>query len=372
MKINEKMIYIHIPFCDSKCYYCNFCSAKYSDEIKEKYFEKLLQEIEFNSNKNCNISSIYIGGGTPSSVDEKYIKKIIEKIKQNFIVLPDAEISIEANPCSITEAKLLLYKGIGINRLSIGVQSLNNKCLKIIGRKHNSRQAINAIKLAKKCGFDDINSDILIGIPKQNYFVIYSTLKKLIKLNLQHISAYMLINEDGTVLTKMIQSGKVKTVSEDMCVKYYNKLVKLLDKYGYYRYEISNFCKTGFECKHNQGYWNLKEYFGFGLSAHSYIDGKRYHSTTNMNEYLDFDFNYKKEVLSNSEKIEETIMLGLRTSQGINILSLNELGYDILSCKSQDIKMLQSSGIISVGDNYIKITPDYFGVANQIILKLLP
>ena len=372
MKTKNVMIYIHIPFCDSKCYYCNFCSAKYTDKIKEKYIKKIIEEIKFNSNKNCNISSIYIGGGTPSSIDAKYIKKIIENIKQNYCVLDNAEISIEANPCSITEDKLLLYKDIGINRLSVGVQSLNNKCLKIIGRKHTKKQAINAIKLAKKCGFNNINADILIGIPKQNYFVLFNTVKKLIKLNLQHISAYMLINESGTKLTEMIRSGIVKTVNEDVCVNYYNKLCTLLKKYGYDRYEISNFCKKDFECKHNLGYWNMTEYYGFGLSAHSYIDGARYCNKTNMNEYLNFDFDYQKEVLSDAEKVEELIMLGLRTKNGVFLPKLKDMGYDILNSKIDVVNMLQANGFIQVKDDYIFIKEKAFGVANQIILKLLP
>ena len=266
------MIYIHIPFCDSKCFYCNFCSSIYSEKIKEKYFLKLVEEIKLNKNKNANISSIYIGGGTPSSIDQKYIKKIIKQINKNFNVLKNAEITIEANPCSISENKLLQYKKLGINRISFGVQSLNNKCLKIIGRTHTKKQAINAIKLAKKCGFSNINTDVLIGIPNQNYYKLKNTIKRLIKLKVQHISCYMLINEKGTKLTNLINNKKVKIISEDKCVKYYNNIFKYLKKYGYNRYEISNFAKKNYECKHNIGYWQLKEYYGFGLSAHSYVD----------------------------------------------------------------------------------------------------
>lgn len=366
------MIYVHIPFCDSKCYYCNFCSAKYTEDIKEKYFNKLFQEIKLNSNKNNIISSIYFGGGTPSSVDEKYIKNTLKLIRENFKVKKDAEITIEANPCSITQDKLLIYKDIGINRLSIGVQSLNNKSLKTIGRKHNKKQAINAIKLAKKCGFNNINCDILIGIPNQNYFSLFNSVKKLIKLNIQHISAYMLINEKGTKLTNLIEQGKVKVASEDKSVIYYNKLTSYLKSKGYNRYEISNFCKQGFECKHNLGYWDLTEYYGFGLSAHSYVFGCRYSNGLNMQEYLNFDFDYKKEKLSNAEQIEELIMLGLRTAKGVSIKDLNVLGYDILNQKQDTIKMLLSNGFIQVTDNFICLTNNSFGVTNQIILKLLP
>lgn len=368
MKTNS-MIYVHIPFCDSKCYYCNFCSGKYDQKIQEKYIEKLTQEIKFNSNKKINISSIYIGGGTPSSINEKYIEKIINEIKNNFNVNKNAEISIEANPCSITENKLKCYKNIGINRISLGVQSLNNNELKIIGRKHTKKQAINAIKLAKKY-FQNINCDLLIGIPKQNYFSLKSNAKILIKQKITHISAYMLICENDTLLTKKIQNGEVKVASDDKCVLYYEKLTRYLKKKGYFRYEISNFSKPNFECKHNLGYWNLTNYFGFGLSAHSYVNGERYSNTTNMQKYLDFNFDYKKEKLTNSEKIEELIMLSLRTKYGVSIKELKKLGYDILQEKSETIKNL--APFLEIENNHIKLKADKFGVCNQIILALLP
>ncbi len=368
MKTNS-MIYIHIPFCNSKCFYCNFCSAKYDENIQEKYIEKLLEEIKFNSNKNTNISSIYIGGGTPSSINEKYIKKIIYEIKNNFNINKNAEISIEANPCSITESKLKLYNDIGINRISIGVQSLNNLQLKLIGRKHTKKQAINAIKLAKKY-FNNINCDILIGIPKQNYFSLKQSVKKLIKLNISHLSAYMLICENGTPLTKKIQSGELKVIDDDKCVSYYDKLNLYLKKKGYFRYEISNFSKPNFECKHNLGYWNLTDYYGFGLSAHSFVNGERYSNTTNMQEYLDNNFAYKKEKLTNQEKIEELIMLSLRTKYGVSIKKLKQLGYDILKEKSETIKSL--SAFLDIENNHIKLKDDKFGVTNQLIVALLP
>ena len=368
MKTNS-MIYIHIPFCDSKCFYCNFCSAKYNEKIKDNYFKKLIEEIKFNSNKNKNISSIYIGGGTPSSVNEKYIKLIINELKNNFNIEKNAEISIEANPCSITESKLKTYKQIGINRISIGVQSLNNKQLKIIGRRHTKKQAINAIKLAKKY-FNNVNCDLLIGIPNQNYLSLKHSVKCLLKQKINHISAYMLICENGTKLTKQIEQKQVKVASEDKCVDYYNKIVKYLKGKKYYRYEISNFALLGYECKHNLGYWNLTDYYGFGLSAHSYIDGFRYNNTTDMQEYLESKFDYQKEEISNEEKIEELIMLSLRTQKGVNINELKNLGYDILKQKGNVLNSLKD--FINVSQNYISIKDNKFGVCNQIILDLLP
>lgn len=370
--MNDRMIYVHIPFCDSKCFYCNFCSGIFNDNIKEKYFKKLIDEIKFNSNKNFEISSIYIGGGTPTSVDEKYIELILKTIKKYYKVSKNAEITIEANPCSTTEINLRKYLKCGINRISFGVQSLNNKCLKLIGRKHNKKQAIKSIKLALKCGFKNVSADVLIGIPKQNYRKLKNTIRTLIKLKINHISCYMLINEKGTKLTKLIENKKIKIVSDDKCVQYYNKINMFLKKHKYYRYEISNFANINCQCKHNIGYWQLKEYYGFGLNAHSFIDGKRYSNVCDIKKYIESDFDYEKENLSNLEIIEEMIMLGLRTKFGVDVEKLKKFGYDILIEKKSKLEYLLKNGVLLIENNNISVCESYYGVINQIILKLLP
>ncbi len=370
--MTNAMIYVHIPFCDSKCFYCNFASGIYDEDTKKKYFDKLIDEIKFNCTKAYNITSIYIGGGTPSSVDADFISRIIQVIKENYIVDKNAEISMEANPCSLSKEKLIKYKEIGINRLSIGVQSLDDSCLKMIGRSHTKKIAIEKIKLAKACGFENINCDVLIGIPNQNYKKLKNTVKKLVSLKVAHISAYMLINEPNTILTKKIENNEVKTVSEDKCVVFYDKIVKFLHRHGYERYEVSNFAKDGKMCRQNLGYWLGTEYFGFGLASHSYVNGERYNNTSNLKEYLGSDFNYKKHRLSNQEKIEEKIMLGLRTKFGVCIETLKKLGYDITKTKKNELFMLKSNNFIKINDNKIIVDKNKFGVLNQIILKLLP
>lgn len=370
--MTNRMIYVHIPFCDSKCYYCNFCSGLYNEQVKEEYFKNLIQEIENSSNKNTTISSIFIGGGTPTSVQEKYIEQVINTIKNCFNVSNNAEITIEANPCSSTKEKLQKYYNLGFNRISFGVQSLNNKCLKLIGRRHNSKKAIYAINLAKEIGFNNISCDILIGIPNQSYLTLKTTVKNLLKQDINHISCYMLINEEGTVLTNQINENKVKVVNDEKCVKYYNKINKYLYNKKLFRYEISNFAQKGYESKHNKGYWDLTEYYGFGLSAHSFIQNQRCENTSNMHQYLQGNYCYKKETLTNQEVIEERIMLGLRTKQGVSIKNLNFLGYDILSQKKKELMFLKNNGFIDYNNDYIFINDEYFGISNNIILKLLP
>ena len=372
MTMTDIMIYVHIPFCDSKCFYCNFSSFVCGEDIKRQYFEKLNQEIVKNTDKNLNVTSIYIGGGTPSCVDERYIAKIIDALKTNFSVSKDAEISIEANPCSLTNEKIKSYLKCGINRISIGVQSLDNKSLKTIGRKHSKNQAIHAIKLAKQIGFKNINADLLIGIPGQTYSKLKRSAKLLLRQNITHLSAYMLINEPNTLLTRLIEKGDIKTVSEDECVTNYNKLTNYLNKHGFVRYEISNFAKDNFECKHNLGYWQLKNYLGFGVATHSFFDGFRYENPSRIDDYLKSNFEYTKNKLSEVEKIEEYLMLGLRTIYGVDITNLKMLGYDILKQKDKEINFLLKSGFLQLNNNHISVNNEHFGVLNQILLKLLP
>ena len=368
----NKSIYIHIPFCDSKCAYCDFVSGKYNEATIKAYIEELKSEIELRQDKTCTISTIFIGGGTPSSIDARYIAELIEKVNQCFNVEKHAEITIEANPCSVSDTKLKIYKQIGINRISFGVQSLNNKILKIIGRRHNKKQALTAIQLAKQNGFNNINADILLGLPKQKYKHIKYAIKTLIKLGITHISCYMLINEEGTPLTKQLQSGKIKGLSDDKCVDFYNRVYKLLSKNNFNRYEVSNFSKAGYECNHNITYWNADEYYGFGVSAHSYIDNVRSENTSNIKKYLNKEYKESFYTLTNTEKIEEKLMLGLRQTKGVCITSLKQMGFDILKEKESEIKKLLDGGYIIVENDFIKISPKYFGVGDTITLKLLP
>lgn len=368
----NRSIYIHIPFCDSKCAYCDFVSGKYNEETISEYIEELKTEIQLRQDKTCTISTIFIGGGTPSSIDVRYIAEIIEKVRHCFNVTKDAEITIEANPCSVSDTKLKIYKQIGINRISFGVQSLNNKILKIIGRRHNKKQALDAICIAKQNGFYNINADILLGLPKQKYKDIKYAIKTLIKQDITHISCYMLINEEGTPLTKQIQSGKIKVLTDDKCVDFYDRVYKLLSKYNFKRYEVSNFSKVGYECKHNIAYWDTDEYYGFGLSAHSYIDNVRSENTSNIKKYLNKEHQESFYKLTITDKIEERLMLGLRQTKGVCISNLKNLGYDILKEKENEIKTLIGGEYIIVENDFIKISPKHFGVGDAITLKLLP
>ncbi len=378
-------IYVHIPFCMSKCSYCSFVSKCASEKEIEVYFTKLTKQIEMESEqfKGKNVETIYFGGGTPSAVSEKYICDILGLIYKKFNVTNDAEISTECNPCSVNLEKLVAYKKAGFNRISFGVQNLNDECLAIIGRKHNSNMAIDAIQNAIKAGFTNISCDLLIGIPKQTTKMLLSDIRTLVNLGVKHISAYMLMLEEGTKLYEQVVINHLLEVAkDDECINMYNKAYNYLKDNEFFRYEISNFAKTGYECKHNINYWDNCEYVGFGLSAHSYFDGKRiagiedfekyYQYVDNLNSANVCTINENAEVLSIKQKIEETIMLGLRQTKGVNLKSLLNLGYDLLEKKKNTIKLFKEKGLIDFNSNYLFITPNNFGASNQIILELLP
>ena len=364
-------IYIHIPFCDSKCYYCAFCSGKFSED-KDKYFNFLKDEIKERSKftREYIVNTIYIGGGTPSSVDIKYIQDIVSLLYSCYNISNDCEFTIEINPCSCTKEKLLKYKELKINRISFGVQSLDDNLLKSIGRKHSSKQAISSIKLAKECGFKNISADMLIGLPNQTNEILLQDIDKLIELDVKHLSCYMLMIEDGTKMKNIFDTCSQIFPSEDECVSMYNSVFNHLKKRGYHRYEISNFSLENFESRHNQCYWRLGEYLGFGISAHSYFNGQR---IANPSTFLEYYHNIQIiEDISLEESIEEYIMLGLRTEKGIDLDVLkSQFNHDLLIKKADKIDMLLKKGIVNIKDNFLSISDNYFGVSNKIILDLI-
>ena len=334
--------------------------------MQKRYVQTLIKEIEETKYKR-KVSSIFFGGGTPSILPAEDIKGIMLAIKSKFTLTKNAEISIECNPNSITEEKLKIYKNLGFNRISFGVQSLDDDVLKLIGRVHNRSEALQAINLANIAGFTNINADLLLGIKENKN--ISRDIEELKAAGVTHISAYMLILEHGTPLEILAKQNKVKLLSEDESVAQYEEYLKVLRQNGFHRYEISNFALKGYKCKHNINYWECGEYLGFGVAAHSYINGTRYSNTENILEYIENYTNKSYEKLTNQEKLEELIMLGLRTKRGVSLKKLEELGYKVLENKNA-LKLL-SLGIIKLNSTHLYITSKNFGIANQIILRLV-
>ena len=309
-------IYVHIPFCKSKCKYCDFISFSCKESNIKEYFDVLIKEIQNTKyNKNKEVTTIYLGGGTPSVPDSKYIVNTLQTIKKVFRISSNAEITIEINPGTITKQKLVDYKNAGVNRISIGLQSTNDRILKLIGRIHNYEQFINTYNLVKEVGYNNINVDLMLGIPTQTEDELIDSVRKVIKLNPNHISIYSLIVEENTEIKKMIDNNKIKMISEETERNMYWKTKKMLQKNNFNHYEISNFAKKGYVSKHNLDCWNQEEYIGFGLSAHSYIDKKRFSNTENFNEYIQNKDNLDKniiisEIQDRQDQCKEYMLIG--------------------------------------------------------------
>ena len=361
--MEELGIYIHIPFCKQKCFYCDFCSFANKNEMQEKYVEAVINEIKNITHKEkYTVTTIYLGGGTPSILNPEYIKNILQEIKSSFKILDDAEITIEINPGTVNEEKLKRYKEYGINRLSIGLQSANDKILKNIGRIHDYKQFEETFFYARKCGFKNINVDLMIGLPTQAIEDVKQTLEKIIQKNPEHISVYSLIIEEGTIIEKLINENKLQLPDEETERIMYWTVVNELKENGYNQYEISNFSKKTYESKHNTNCWKQKQYIGLGTSAHSYLNKKRYSNTNNIEEYIKNiqESNISKNITIHEEQTEESTMneymlLGLRMIQGININEFKQKFKTDPTIKYKEIlEKLQKENLIQENKNINK------------------
>ncbi len=366
---NDKEIgvYVHIPFCKRKCYYCDFISFCEKDELQEKYINTVIQEIEdfFNLNKNVKIKTIYIGGGTPSFIDGKYIEKIMNTFNKEDVV----EATIEVNPGSTSLEKLKKYKECGINRLSIGLQSTEDRLLKKIGRIHNYNDFLATYNLAREVGFDNINVDLMIGLPGQTIEDVKSSLNKVINLNSSHISVYSLIVEENTIIYNLIEQNKIVLPDEELERNMYWYVKNYLELGGYEHYEISNFAKNGKKSLHNLDCWNQKEYVGFGASAHSYLNRKRFCNIGVLEEYIK-DFKNTKEVQevqSFYETKQEYMLLGLRKIKGVCISDFkNKFGENPIFLFKNELNKLIEEGLLEITTNNIKLTNKGLNFANLV------
>ena len=365
-------IYIHIPFCKSKCYYCDFTSFAGRDKLANKYIKSLKKEIIHRKNDNVEIDTIYFGGGTPSYINEKHIVEILNTIRENYRVLDDAEITIEANPGTITEDKLKTYLKCGINRISIGLQSSRNEILKSIGRIHTFEQWGNAILMAKQVGYKNINTDIIVGLPGQSIYDIEDAIDQIVDYGLQHVSVYSLIIEEGTPLEEMLKNGELKETDEELERYMYWFAKRKLEDNGYKHYEVSNFAKEGFESKHNLNCWNQHSYMGFGLGAASYENKSRRTNISDLDFYIkniednSFDSLYViEEEQNNSEEMKEFMMLGLRKIDGVNVGDFRmKFSKDVFIVFRKEIEKLLTADLIELNKSNIRLTKKGLDLAN--------
>lgn len=377
MNKKELGIYIHIPFCKSKCYYCDFTSFSKMEDKQKDYIDCLLKEINSKNwneiNKNYKVTTIYIGGGTPSYVDCNEIVKIIQTIK-NLTETQNAEITIEVNPGTVTEEKLMAYRKNGINRLSIGLQSTNNKLLKQIGRIHTYEEFLETFKLAKKVGFNNINVDLMLGLPNQTIYDLKSSIEDVIKLEPIHISVYSLILEEGTKLYDLVEEGKIDLPEEELERQMYWYVKNKLELNGYNHYEISNFSKKGKESKHNLNCWNQEEYLGFGVASHSYFENRRFSNTENITDYIknivnnEFEKNIEiHEIQTIDEKKKEYMLLGLRKIEGVYISKFKEkFGDNPVYLFKNELSKLVEENLVEIDLDNIRLTSKGLDLANLV------
>ncbi len=377
--MNDFGVYIHIPFCVRKCLYCDFLSFSGAQSAHKDYMDTLYNEIKYFKAdlKGRKINTVFIGGGTPSVVEPKLLGKVMGVVTDELDLDSDAEITMELNPGTVTAESLGDYKAMGINRLSMGLQAWQNKHLKTLGRIHTSEKFVETFNLARQAGFKNINADIMFSLPGQNMIDVEETLDKLTRLKPEHISAYSLIVEEGTPFKKMFDEGAFKEIDDKLDRDMYHFICGYLKDKGYNRYEISNFAKNGFESRHNSIYWRTNEYKGFGLGAHSYFNGERFHNTCDLGAYIKSKGDFKlikeeTESLTLEDKISEFMFMGLRMEEGVKKAEFkNRFGLDLRSIYGKIIDKYKQMDMLFENEDRIYLSDKGIDVSNVIFSDFL-
>lgn len=364
-------LYIHIPFCKSKCLYCDFLSYSGKEVYIDDYIKALINEIvAFKTDKQ--VKSVFIGGGTPSVIDSRYIEVIMNTVFKNYSVADDAEITIEANPGTVDFNGLKTYRLSGINRISFGLQAWQDRLLNVIGRIHSSADFVAGFEVARRAGFDNINCDLMFSLPYQSAEDFFETVRNVTDMQPEHISAYSLIVEEGTPLCNMYEKGALPEIDEDEDRRMYWGAVEMLAERGYEQYEISNFAKDGRQCRHNLVYWRRGDYKGFGLGAASLIDEVRLKNTENLSEYIGGMCVTEREVLTVADRQEEFMFLGLRCNSGISEEDFyRKFNAAVDDVYAEEIKKLVSDGLISRKNGRICLTKRGFDLANMVFVEFI-
>lgn len=360
--MNNNSIYIHIPFCEHICEYCDFTKLLYNEEFVSSYMEALFFEID--SYKLTKTKTIYVGGGTPTSISDELFEKLLKKISQYLDSI--YEFTVEANVENLTKEKLLIMKKYGVNRLSIGIESTDDEILKTINRHHTFEEAKEKVILAKSLGFNNINVDLIYGLPGQDKKILIKDLNNLISLNTEHISIYSLSVSKGS---NFYNKG-IRPLDDEKDAEYFDLIVKILKDNGYNHYEVSNFAKPGYESRHNKVYWKALNYYGIGLGASGYIDNIRYKNTSSLKQYLSHNFIKEKEELSETDEINEYFMLNLRLLEGFEVGDfISRFNFDPRDRYKEQFTKLEKDGLLEIGD---RIIPTEKGIKLlDIILRLL-
>lgn len=380
MNNKELELYVHIPFCARKCEYCDFLSFAAPERIYRDYIEKLLEEIRSQSANFSGyvVTSLFVGGGTPSILPADLAAELFFVLRDNFTFWDKAEVTLEANPGTLTMEKLETYLEGGVNRLSIGLQSCEDTELGELGRIHTYESFLKSYQRARQTGFTNINIDLMSGLPGQDLVSWKNTLKKVLMLKPEHISAYSLIVEEGTPFYERYGTDRSGLPDEETDRAMYHLTKDLMEEHGYLRYEISNYARPGFECRHNNGYWTGTEYLGLGLGASSYTHGFRYHNVNDMSEYMQLDLSQAGaaamdiEELSQEDRMEEFMFLGLRRTEGVSgSRFLERFGQNMWNVYGDVIKKLEAEGLVTVDHPVVRLTELGIDVSNRVFAAFL-
>lgn len=378
MKTNKVGIYIHIPFCVRKCYYCDFLSYDETDEIAQEIYTKaLLREMESQTGvmKNLSVDSLFLGGGTPSLLNVGLMERIMGGAHRFFLMEEDAEITMEANPGTLSPEKLKAYRSFGVNRLSLGVQSFDDAILAKLGRIHTGQEAIRSFEMARAAGFGNINMDLIFGIPGQTQDVWETTLKEVFRCGPEHLSMYGLSIEKGTKFWQWMEEKTMAACSDTLDRQMYHRGLDLAGERGYEQYEISNLAKPGKECAHNIKYWNFSDYLGLGLGAHSFIYGTRIENTAHWDSYIQGKWVNQRHVNSWEDSVSEFIFTGLRQVQGIryaDFLRLFEVEFhEYLGSRMEKLAYYVQEGYVEENQEGLRFTRKGMDFSNPILADLM-
>ncbi len=377
--INNCGLYVHIPFCLSKCVYCDFVSYAGRENLFEPYVGALIKEIKHRAPRFSDrvFDTVYFGGGTPTLLPSALTADIMSAIKDNFAVAADAEITTEANPATIDGKKAEVYLNAGFNRVSVGMQSADDKTLAFLGRAHNVLLFEETVKTLKTAGFDNINADFMLGLPGQTQAAVGETVDYLDRLGVRHISAYSLILEKGTPLYSDVKKGKTVLPDDDFTVDLYDAFFRAALRAGFGRYEVSNFAKKSYECRHNLNCWKYSDYLGLGASAHSFFGGRRCFNVKSLEKYIQKASSTGNAIsdgrkIPKRERMFEYIMLSLRTADGLDAADFaDRFGEDFFELYGNIIKRLVSGGCVAADDGGIRIREDKFYILNSIITEFI-
>ncbi len=364
-------LYIHVPFCIRKCIYCDFISVPYNGAIAKEYADALCAELNFYNNSAGELKTIYIGGGTPSLMPEDFFEQLFSSIKDVFAISPSAEITVEANPGTVSRTKIETLLSLGVNRISIGVQSFQDEELKTLGRVHTSQEAMKSINLVKDLGVGNISLDLMYGIPGQTKEAWHETLLRTLELFPSHISTYELTPEEETPLYSLLKAGTLMLPDEGLVLEMYDSAIDLLTLKGYEHYEISNFARPGFRCLHNMNYWNRGEYIAIGTAAHSFLHGMRAKNAPDVRVYIErlkagLSPAVETTKVTSDEELREFIFLGLRKREGIDLKDNRLRRTDFASLAEN----LIARGYIEIVNDRMKLTRKGLVLSNSVIVEL--